>query len=124
MLFHLTEQGEILPADNELRGTLLELQLQPAAAIADHAFDGGHVDDGRTVDLPEHGRVEFVGELLDGLADHRFAALLDDQRVLLVGLEVADVIDHDHAHAVVARRLDPIMRLFVLSNALAPPRGT
>ena len=72
-----------------------------------HPGDRVDIDQRAAVDLPERLRVELLDELLDRPADQRFLLRRDDQRVLVVGLEVADLVDGDQAQLVALRRGDP-----------------
>ena len=72
------------------------------------------------VDLPEHLRVELVDQFLDRAPDQRLLLRRDDQRVLVVGLEVADLLDGDEPQVVALRRRDPAQVLLRALRRLRP----
>jgi len=74
---------------------LLKPHAHAAAQIARDAGNRVDVHQRRAVDLPEELRIERVDQLLDRLADERLLRASVDQRVLVVGLEVADLVDGD-----------------------------
>ena len=57
-------------------------------------------------------RVKLVDQILDRPADQRLLVGGHHQRVLVVGLEIADFLDGDEAHVVALRRRDPAQVLF------------
>src|SRR2546422_8328523 len=106
-LLHLAEAMGIGVTDDEQLVPALQAHLGAAAQVAHHAGDGMNVDDGRTVNLPEGGRIELLAKLLDGLADQRFLRGGDHAGVLAVGLEITHVVPGDDAHRRAVRRVDP-----------------
>jgi hypothetical protein len=93
-------------ADLEPFRMMPERDRQPVV-LAHHVRDRLRVDDGRAMHLPEHVRIEFFQQLLERLADQRFAVARDDARVLEVGLEEQHVGDRDQADLRAHRGLDP-----------------
>src|SRR5712672_3328583 len=107
---HLAEAMGIGVTDDEQLVPALQAHLGAASQVAHHAGDGVNVDDGRTMNLPEGGRVELVAKLFDGLADQRFLRGGDHPRVLAVGLEITHVVHGDDAHRRTVRRVDPAQK--------------
>ena len=60
--------------------------------------------------------VELVAELPDGLRMSDSPSRGDDQRVLVVGLEIEDLVDRDEARLAALRGVDPA-QVFVRSGA-------
>src|SRR5882762_6277191 len=104
---HLAEAMGIGVADGEQLVPALQANLGAASQVAHHAGDGVNVDDGRTVNLPDGGRIQFITKLLDGLADQRFLRGGDHPRVLAVGLDITHVVHGDDAHRRTVRLVDP-----------------
>src|SRR5712671_1215782 len=116
---HLAEAMGIGVADDQQLVSALQAHLGAASQVAHHAGDGVNVDDGRTMNLPEGGRIQLVAKLLDGLADQRFLRGGDHPRVLAVGLEITHVIHGDDAHRRAVRRVDPAQEAALRGAELA-----
>src|SRR5258706_380882 len=86
---HLAEAMGIGITDDEQLVPALQAHLGAAAQIAHHAGDGVNVDDGRTMDLPEGGRIQLVAKLLDGLEEQHVGRMrfeLAQRRDAVAGL--------------------------------------
>src|SRR6187551_1639175 len=101
------EQVFVRLADGEQLRARLQPQAHAAAQVARHCSDGADIDDGGAMYLPEMSRIELRRQLLERAADQRLAAGRDDQRVLGVGLQVAQLIDGDDPHLLARRSIDP-----------------
>src|SRR5690606_32549474 len=94
---HVPEQRHERRTDGEGLGARLEPPGAAAAVVADHAGDRAQVDDGRTVDLLERGRVQRGQQVLDRRAQQRLAVGGHDGGVLVVGAEVRHLVDQYQA---------------------------
>src|ERR1043166_3759073 len=90
---HLPESMRVRIAHREELLALLEPDPQTTAHVARQAGDRVHVDERAAMDLPERARIELVDELSYRAPDQRFLLRGHDARVLVVGLEVADLLD-------------------------------
>ena len=80
----------------------------PAAEIAGDAADRLHIDQRAAVDLPEHGRVQLIDQLFDGLADQRLHGGRLHPGVLLVADEKQHLGHRNHLDALAHAGLDPV----------------
>src|SRR5882762_8261276 len=116
---HLAEAMGIGVTHGQQLVAAFQAHLSVAAQVAHHAGDGVNVDDSRTMNLPEGGRIQLVAQLLDGLADQRLLRGGDYPRVLAVGLEIAHVVHGDDAHRRAVRRVDPAQKAALRRAELA-----
>jgi hypothetical protein len=89
----------------------LQLQVELPRDRAADALHRVHVDDDASVHLPEDGGVEPRDEILQRRRDQRLAGRRDDGDVLVVGAEVADLVDGDEVDLASLQHRDPLQPL-------------
>ena len=97
---HVPEPVRVRLAHIQRLLSVFQPHAQTAVEIAMNARDCVDVHQRAAMDLPEHIRVDLVSKLLDRFADKCFRIRRDDQRVLVVGVEVGNLFDGDQTHVV------------------------
>src|SRR5262245_24970327 len=103
---HLPEPVRERLTDAQRLAAALQTQRDVARVVAADRVDLLDVDDARAMDLPEHLRVELLEEIPQGHVDQGIAVSRGDEGVARVRLEVADLLDRDHADVRASRRSD------------------
>src|SRR5262245_32150565 len=87
-------------ADGQPFLSSLDAELEFAVFVVERLLDGRDTNDDAAMHLPERLGVETDEQLLERRADHGLLARGDDQRVLVLRLEVQHVLDGEHADGV------------------------
>src|ERR1700676_4996893 len=95
---HLHEQMRERRADLQNLLAMLELNFQATTQVATDGRNGVDIDQSAAVYLEKYIRIQLVDQLLDRLVDQCLGGGGDDERVIVVRLEIANLIDGDEPH--------------------------
>ena len=101
----LFEPVRVSPADDQRFIQAVEFYcIAPGHGPAGLA-DAAHIDDGAPMNPPELGRIQLLGQVLDGFGDQRLPLCRDHRRIFAVGSKTQNVFNWNETDFIAASRL-------------------